>query len=88
MGCGSRKRGTVFLRGVESKTKNQKNRVSLLPLFSQFSSFLFSLKMANTSCVDSKIFHKRLGEVKASKKTKASKITHFIDDNFYNDAVK
>ena len=27
-------------------------------------------------------------EVKASKKTKASKITLFIDDNFYNDAVK
>ena len=27
-----------------------------------------------------------MGEVKASKKTKASKITLFIDDNFYNDA--
>ena len=45
-------------------------------------------KMANTSWVDSGIFHKKLGEVKASKKTKASKITLFIDVNFYNDAVK
>ena len=44
--------------------------------------------MANKSCVDSEIFYKKLGEVKASKKTKASKITLFIDDNFYNDAVK
>lgn len=44
-------------------------------------------KMANdeyASCVDSET----LGEVKASKKRKASKITPFIDDNFYNDAVK
>ena len=45
-------------------------------------------KMANVSCVDSEIFYKKLGEVKASKKTKASKITLFIDDKFYNDAVK
>ena len=44
--------------------------------------------MANTSCVDSEIFYKKIGEVKASKKTKASKITLFIDDNFYNDAGK
>ena len=45
-------------------------------------------KMANTSCVDSEVLYKKLGEVKASKKTKASKITLFIDENFYNDAVK
>ena len=44
--------------------------------------------MAHTNCVDSEVFCKILGEVKASKKTKASKITLFIDDNFYNDAVK
>ena len=43
--------------------------------------------MANTSCVDSEIFYQKMGEVKASKTTKASKITLFIDDNFYNDAV-
>ena len=43
--------------------------------------------MANTSCVDSEIFYQKLGEVKASKKPKPSKITSFIDDNFYNDAV-
>ena len=44
-------------------------------------------KMVNTSCVDSEISYQKLGEVKASKKTKASKIILFIDDNFYNDAV-
>ena len=44
--------------------------------------------MANTSCVDSEIFYQKLGEVKASKKTKASKITLFIDDNFYSDTVR
>ena len=43
--------------------------------------------MANTSCVDLEIFYQKVGEVKASKKTKASKITLFIDDNFYNDTV-
>ena len=31
---------------------------------------------------------KKLGEVKASKKTKVTKMTLFIDDSFYNDAVK
>ena len=45
-------------------------------------------KLANTSCVDSEIFYKTLGEGKASKKKKGSKITLFIDHNFYNDAVK
>ena len=45
-------------------------------------------KVANASCVDSEIFYKKVGEVKASKKTKASKINRFIDDSFYNDAVK
>ena len=44
-------------------------------------------KMANTSCVDSEIFYQKLGEVKASKKPKPSKITPFIEDNVYNDAV-
>ena len=44
--------------------------------------------MANTSCLDSEIFYKKLGEIKSSKKTKARKIKLFIDDNFYNDAVK
>ena len=45
-------------------------------------------KLANIGCVDSEIFYKTLGEVKASKKRKGSKITLFIDDNFYNHAVK
>ena len=45
-------------------------------------------KLAKTSCVDSEIFYKTLGEVKASKKKKGSKLTLFIEDNFYNDAVK
>ena len=45
-------------------------------------------KMVNPSCIDSEIFYKTLSEVRASKKTKASIITLFIDDNFYNDAVK
>ena len=44
-------------------------------------------KKANTNCVDSEIFYQKLREVKASKKPKPSKITPFIDDNFYNDAV-
>ena len=44
--------------------------------------------MANTSCVHSEIFYEKLGKVNASKTTKASKITLFIDDNFYKDAVK
>ena len=43
--------------------------------------------MANTSCVDLETFYQKVGEVKASKKTKASKITLFIDGNFYNDTV-
>ena len=38
--------------------------------------------------VDSETFYKKLDEVKATKKRKASKLTLFIDDNFYNDAVK
>ena len=44
-------------------------------------------KMANTSCVDSEILYQELREVEASRKPKPSKITPFIDDNFYNDAV-
>ena len=44
-------------------------------------------KMANTGFVDSEIFYQKLAEVKVSKKPKPSKITPFIDDNFYNDAV-
>ena len=42
--------------------------------------------MANASCVDSEIFYKKLGDVKASKK--ANKIALFVDDNFYDDAMK
>ena len=44
--------------------------------------------MADASCVDSEIFYKNWVKLKRPKRQRASKITLFIGDNFYNDAVK
>ena len=48
----------------------------------------FELRMTeeNDSCVDRKIFYKQLESMKASKKGKASNLTVFVNDEFYDRA--